>query len=150
MAKEISKTSATKTTGTAKRASKAELKVAVKKPSKAPTKGLPINASPRAIKALADREDAAKKPAKKHVVGATPTTARSKVAAAKKEAGPQKHEIKNLKALRAVLDQYPKATGYTVASLLDHEAIYLTNTRGRVIADVLLAKKPSVKKTLRG
>ena len=101
------------------RASKAELKVAVKKPSK--TAG-----RKNTLTALADATKAAKK-----------------------EAGPKRHEIKNLKGLREVLDQYPKATGYTVSSLLDHEAIYLTNTRGRVVADVLLAKKPSVTKTVR-
>lgn len=94
-----------------RRAPKAVLKVAAKKPSKV------------AAPAPTDKLEAAARKTQATAVDALPS-----------------HDVKNLKGLRAIMDQYPKATHYSTDIKFGTSIVYLHNLRGRKLAEVKLAK----------
>jgi hypothetical protein len=99
----------------ARKASKAELKVDAKKPS---------------LKRSAAAKRAEPTGAKKPDIAKNHTT----------EDGLPQHEVKNLKGLRAVMDQYPKATHFSTDIKFGTSIVHLLNLRGRKLAEVKLAK----------
>lgn len=99
----------------ARKASKAELKVDAKKPS-LKRSAAAKRAEPTGVKAVN--------------IGKQHTT----------EDGLPQHEVKNLKGLRAVMDQYPKATHYSTDIKFGTSIVHLLNLRGRKLAEVKLAK----------
>jgi hypothetical protein len=117
------KTTATKTTAAPKRGNKPELKAAAKK---APAKRKDT------LTALADAT------VKKNAAAKKTVSAPSKVSA---ETMMPEHVVKNLKGLRAAMDKYPNATGYSVDFKFGISIVNLLNTRGRTLAQVKLIPK---------
>lgn len=99
----------------ARKASKAELKVDAKKPS---------------------RSAAAKRAEPTGVKAGKPDIAKNHTT----EDGLPQHEVKNLKGLRTVMDQYPKATHFSTDIKFGTSIVHLLNLRGRKLAEVKLAK----------
>lgn len=140
-------TTSSKTTATAaapkaaaKRATKATPPTVVAKGKRgfaALAEGVPgLRSAAPATKPAAKRSAAAKRA---EPTGVKKAAADKRDTLAKNNDLPQ-HEVKNLKGLRAIMDQYPKATHYSTDLKFGHSVVNLLNLRGRKLAEVKLVK----------